>query len=192
MRFANRLATLALLLAVNGVLKATGVQQQAYLPKSTLVAVVPTVDISGMKEGESKKQCKRLTEGVVKLFHERGFRITTGSIVEDAMKKQFIDLSDEEQRNRATMYRVGKELGADLVVFVLITDQRQIRGNGLIGEGGEPGSIKLWLLDSTHEVPIMSAKSEEDVNLMAAVDRTLKAFLKAYSRVPESERQVIH
>ncbi len=160
-------------------------------PSSTRVAILPVVNESGEKrEKTALEQCQYVTDALQRQFRDRGFQIVEPQVVAAAMTKLEADMSDEEQRKRARMIEIGREAGADLVVFVVIMD----KGKDI---QGMVASIKVWLLDAKTNQPYLSAKVFEGLSraqtafnmpkmkraLPLAVDRALKDFMKPYKIV---------
>ncbi len=173
--------------------------QRAYVPAQTKIAILPVIDASGEKDVKtSKEQCGFVSTELLKEFQERGFRFIERRSIDDVIKNQSIDLSDEEQRKRATMFGIGKEVGADLVAFVLITDK-------VTGERTKDATIKIWLLDVNHQEPIMSGKPQEGRSNMSnafnraswrrafpfAVEAGLQEFFKPFPKVPKDAQQIV-
>jgi hypothetical protein len=92
---------------------------------------------------------------------ERGFKIIEGKPIDDAAARLKIDLNDEEQQKRAVIRSLGKEVGADLVAFVAVTDlATDSNGGFLLGEEIVSAKVKCWLLDVNSERYLMSGKVE--------------------------------
>jgi len=159
-----------------------------YVPGETKVAIIPAVDASGEKREKTNiARCKVVMEAAVRQFHGHGFTIMNADVVTAAIKKLNVDMSDEEQRKRATMLSVGKEAGADLVVFVIITDADDTYVARAV-------NIKAWLLDVASEKAFLSARAQQGISnatsgldlghidraLRMAVDDEFKEFLKPY------------
>ena len=166
----------------------------AYDPTATKVAILPVVNSTGEKnEKASNAQCKLVANELLHQFRDRGFRVLEAEVVTAAMKKLDADMSDEEQRKRARMLEVGKEAGADLTVFVLITDQADSDSDPRIPK---VATIKAWLLDVPQQKAILSARVQEGRShfsnafnsgsikraLLMAVDDAFKDFFKPYRK----------
>lgn len=196
----RRTAVLGGLLLATGLV--TGAQAKhnrdslRYAPEKTTVALVPAVNASGEKWDEARaKQTRRATDEMRRDFEARGFRVLEAADVEDAVKATDADLNDEEQQNRATLFRIGREAKADLVAFAVITDVRQEP----LSSGANPtlegkARVKVWLLDVRDELPLLSARtfeggsrdglirgSERIIRAVGfAARNALKEFLKPY------------
>lgn len=174
------------------------VQEQAsYVPQDTVIAILPVVNGSGEKDARQRRdQAARGSEELARLFAERGFRLVPAPAVEQALSEANADLEDEEQQNRATLLRVGKAAGADLVAFATILNvepgphKSSFKGRAL---------IKLWLLDVGRETAVFSARKMEGHSrggldladrhseyirraVALAVQNALREFLSAYPR----------
>jgi hypothetical protein len=129
------------------------------------IALLPVVNLSGEKDSRQRRdQGKRGDEELRKLFTERGFLVLGDDVVQKALADENIDLNDEESHNRATLYRLGKATGADLVAFVVITDVEQQRVKTPLTDSQElvaKVKTKTWLLDVPGERHILSAARQE-------------------------------
>jgi hypothetical protein len=98
-----------------------------YKPRETRIAVVPLINATELKwEDLKQRQVDRGNEFLREEFAKRGFELVDQKKVNEALEKLEIDMSDEEQQKRDTLYTLGREVEADLVVFALIfeTDQK--------------------------------------------------------------------
>lgn len=159
-----------------------------YNPTTTRVAVVPVVNASEEKWEELKeRQAAKGTEVLREAFLKRGFQVLDQAAVAGAMHRLDIDLADEEQQKRETLYRLGRELRATLIVFALITGTEQ-RVRDLLSVSQPPPvsvgpippledigkkllepfiparregtvKLKLWLLDVPRQRAILTAKT---------------------------------
>ncbi len=132
-----------------------------YLPHETKIALIPVVNLSGETNTSGKeKQKARGDEELHALFTERDFAVLPDDQVKAAMDELHIDLTDEEQQKRETLYKIGKKTGADLVVFAAITDVDQRRVAKVFVSSTEGyAKMKLWIVDAKQEAPIISGKS---------------------------------
>ena len=79
-------------------------------------------------------------------------------VVLDSLAEQKLDLTDQAQWNPDTFYKTGQSIGADLVVFVVITESRQrMKRSLLIKLRQGSARIELWLLDVKNHVAIKSS-----------------------------------
>jgi len=161
-----------------------------YDPATTHVAIVPLVNASEEKwEKLKERQVTKGNEVLREVFLKRGFQVIDQAVIADAMHRLDIDLSDEEQQKRETLYRLGNEVKANLIVFALITGTEQkVRdlishaGNVPVSVGPVPpidditkkvlapfiparregnAKLKLWLLDVQKQKAILTAKTAQ-------------------------------
>lgn len=128
-----------------------------------VVAILPTVNSSGEKD-EKQRERQRIKgdETLSKEFADRGLRLADSDVVRKVLSDLKVDLSDEEQQKRASLFEVGKAVHADLVVFAVITHvSQQLHTNVLSSSREGKAQVKLWLLDVAHEKPILSASVKE-------------------------------
>ncbi len=131
-----------------------------YTPKTTKVAIVPVVNLSGETWPELKtKQSLHGLKEITACFLERAFVVLPSSDVVKALADTKIDLTDEEQHRREVLYGLGEKLDADLVAFVLITDVDQRKVNKFFVQSTEgKAKMKIWLVDVKKKEPLLSAK----------------------------------
>ena len=95
----------------------------------------------------------------------RSFQVVPQEQVLAALAKSGIDLNDDEEYRRDNFYAIADALGADLVMFGVITDaSRNDKGGGFLGSGGEKegkARVKFWLLDAKKKKSIYSAVVKE-------------------------------
>lgn len=161
-----------------------------YDPANTRVAIIPLVNASEEKWEELKqKQVDRGNEVLHESFIIRGFQVIDQATIADAMHRLDIDLSDEEQQKRDTLYRLGNEVGANLIVFALVTGTEQkvrdlisLVEPPVVSVGPIPpidditkrvlspfiparregnAKLKLWLLDVQKQKAIITAKTAQ-------------------------------
>lgn len=139
-------------------------EDRKYDPATTTVVVLPVVDATGEKVAERRKRQETVGYNNVKeLFTKHGFQVVDEAKVTQALANSKVDLSDEENYRRETFYKVAKQAGGDLVVFVLVTDTRTDKKTSLF-KGDElqgRAKIKMWLLDAKNEQAILSAVTKE-------------------------------
>ncbi len=133
-----------------------------YAPNATTVAILPVVNKTGLSDDD---EMGNLTKAVsTEIEHQlagRGFKVITGKPIKDATTRLSIDLKDEEQHKRSLLRSVGREVGADMLAFVVITDVDSKTEGGLgISTASANAKIKCWLLDVGSERSLMSAKIE--------------------------------
>lgn len=179
-----------------------------YTPATTSVAIIPIVNLSGEKDEHFKASQKASGDKELNQeFMEHGFKRIDDGIIANAISDLKIDLSDEEQQNKATLYRIGKAVNADLVVFAVITHTDQKFISGILANRREgKATVKLWLLDAKDQTPILSAVNREGKSgggFFAGLDKgsariviavanaerdTLKDFFKPYSKIKNEDK----
>jgi hypothetical protein len=170
-----------------------------YIPSQTTVAILPTVDESGADDPNDDTSIAKST--LTTEFSSHGFSIVDDSKVTAAIANLKIDLTDDEQQKRATLYQIGNAVGANLVVFEVVTDKQQKVEENWLGDARVGlAKIKIWLVDDNKEQPILSAKvvdgkdkgryyMEHDGRYLAthaipnATEAALKDFLSQYPTV---------
>jgi len=99
---------------------------QQYTPSGTRVALVPLLNVSGERWADLKRrQVDKGNEFLREAFGDRGFQVVDPALLAAKTAELGIDLSDEEQQKRSTLYRLGRAVDADLIVCALITDTDQ-------------------------------------------------------------------
>ena len=125
------------------------------------IAICPLYNVAGEKWVELKeRQIRKSNEFLMTELGKRGFDIVNADTVLKTLQGLNVDLSDEEQQKRSTLFQVGEKLSADYVLFAVITEtsqKKQMHGLTLDTEG--QATIKLWLLDVRDQKAIISAKS---------------------------------
>ena len=141
---------LVLLLAV------TSVFAQVY--KNAKIAFVPLVNDSGEKWVElQNRQVESGNAWLVQEFTKRGFEVVPAEIVASAITELKINFSDDEQRTRDNLFKVGQKVGATLVSFSVIVASKQGKTGGLFPKSQGEVTIKLWLMDAIKKEPIINA-----------------------------------
>jgi hypothetical protein len=163
----------------------------AVIPRDTRVAILPVVNAAGTKSVEDRdKQTKAAMDALTEDFSLRGFTLIDRAAVDKAVAGLKVDLADEEQQKRSTLFSIGETIHADLVVFAVITDLDS-RDTVTIWSGRKVGKakVKLWLLDVPHHGAIVSgvvteAKSERPnwFNAQKGADRKLAAIARSVDR----------
>jgi|SRR5579871_6533574 len=187
---------------------AQGKATDQYIPQSTSVALVPVINLSGEKDPSFKAdQTKRGNEELAREFTEHGFKLVDQQLIDKSIADLKIDLNDEEQQKRDTLYKIGKEVKADLIAFVLITDVSKREINNVFSSAIEGrAKIKVWLLDVNAEKPIRSSfvmdsktngsaafgATKGSERIVAAVgkgiEEALKDFFKPYPKVKKEAK----
>ncbi len=165
----------------------------AYTPARTTVAILPVVnkedaapDSKDPKADPLKdRHIAKAKEELTLLFAGRGFQIAEDAAVQKALTDQKIDLTDEENQRRAVFYQIGKAVNANLVVFVVIESvSRHNKSNSLFGAQKEGKALlKLWLVDSDQEKPILNAVQHEGKSASNAfMDNQVMPGTNGYSK----------
>jgi hypothetical protein len=133
--------------------------------QDTKVVVLPVINGSGEKDQRQRyDQAVKGDQELQKVFSERGFDVIAGQAVHRMLIDNEIDLTNEEYWNRATLYKVGKKLGAHLVVFVVIDNVEQVRQFTPITKDQElVGKVRCrtWVIDAVNERAIIASKKTE-------------------------------
>lgn len=179
----------------------------AIVPAQTTVAILPVINKAGeKKETDRVKQSEAARVQIAKMFTERGFILADPAVVTAAIKSQEVDLEDEEQHNRATLYRIGEAVKARLIVFAVITDtDLNTKAGFWTAQKQGKGKVKVWLLDTEAKKALISAtitegKSERaalpgtkgqprvEAAISNAVRDSLKATLEAYPVITKPQK----
>jgi hypothetical protein len=124
---------------------------------ATRVALLPVVDMTGEKEDQRRDQANAVKMEMTSQFTERGFQLVDEAAVAKAITDLKIDLSDEEDQRREPIFKIGKAVDADLVVFVVVTQAYAKTKQNLFSEQREGlAKTKTWLLDVKEEKPVLS------------------------------------
>lgn len=139
-------------------------RQTAQAPAQTpapKIAVLPVINASGDRWIEHKDQVTdRVTKRLTKVFGDRGFTFSQPTEIDGALKKEQMDLTDEECYRRDNFYKVGEDVGADYVAFVEVTAETQRTQQTFFVNSPEGEvTIKYWLMDVKNHAPVYSAKS---------------------------------
>lgn len=124
------------------------------------VAFLPIQHLSGEKwEDLKRKQIDKGHQYLVNEFKSRGFEVVSADAVKQAVEQSGIDLSDEENHKRATLFDLGKKLNVDYIFFGVITGTDQKKQDRNLYKDTEGNcDMKIWLLNVREEKPILSAK----------------------------------
>jgi hypothetical protein len=156
-------------------------QATLYKPSATTVAVLPSINISEDKWKDLKaKEAEHARQTTADLFSIRGFQIVPPEQVDQAVTKLNLDLTNEDQWTKSNFYKVGKEVNADLVAFVLIKQTRQKTVGGIFLQQyqGE-AELDVWLVDAKQEKPILNddpARGKATGGVRATASRRLAAI----------------
>lgn len=160
-----------------------------YDPANTTVAILPVINLGTEKDASFKAaQTKAVGDELHKQFADHGFKELDDKAIEDAIASLSLNLTDEEQHNRATILNIGNAAKADLAVFVVINKVYWKRDMGFFTSTKEAHSkISLWLVDLKAKKAILNAKSQESKlgqaeffrNSVKTSDLIVKACAKA-------------
>ena len=131
---------------------------RSLVPAQAKVALLPVIDATGEKEDQRRDQANAVRMEMRDQFAQRGFDVIDEAAIAGALAENKVDLSDEEFQRRDTLFKIGKAVGADLVVFVVVTQAYAKIKENLFGEQREGlAKTKTWLLDVKEEKPVLSA-----------------------------------
>ncbi|GAB4460561.1 MAG: hypothetical protein OHK0029_24780 [Armatimonadaceae bacterium] len=149
------------------------------------VALLPVINFSGEKDDKQRRdQIAKAEEELAKQFRNRGFTLIDRAAIEQSLTDADIDLTDEEYHNRATLYRIGKAVNAEVIAFVVIldVDQRRVETPLDIDEMVGKAKTKMWVLDVANEKPIVNAvrqESQSRSNIVPSLDSGARLIRKA-------------
>lgn len=137
-----------------------------YVPAATRVLLLPIVNLSGEKDKKQRAdQTAAAQKEFDKQFRSRGFQIVEDTETEKTLADLKIDMTDEENHNRATLYKVSEAVKADIVAFAVITNVDQKRVQRPFGDDDHQlesrANVKIWLLDAKQQQPILSGVRQE-------------------------------
>jgi hypothetical protein len=139
----------------------TPAPMQHYVPTQTKVAIMPTFNTSAEKwKNLRDRQQTASNDWLNDQFTKRGFQVIPVADVQAQITATKIDFTDEEQINKANIYKVGEACGADVVVLSVVVDTRQ-EGSGFLQTGYGHATMKSWLLDVKTKSPIISGHSSD-------------------------------
>ncbi len=183
-----------------------------YVPAETKVAVLPVISLTGEQwEKLRQSQIDSVYTESKSLFIKRGFSILDKDIVNTAITDLKVDLTDDSQNYKDSLYQIGLKVGADIVVFVTITDstqtERQKDPNNIFDDEKEgQARIRLWIIDIENNIAVQNgiryiAKKRELFKVgstlqvhaaKAAVTIGLSKFLSPYKPVKPVKAQKVH
>lgn len=134
-------------------------------PVTTTVALLPTVNISGDKHINLKKeQVKESDATLLRLFSERRFVVLSSEITAKAIADAKLDLTDEENFRKELLYDLGNELKVDLLVFNVITGTRQQKRSDFFENLEGYATMRTWVLDVKNRTPYLRGDTYEGVS----------------------------
>lgn len=183
-----------------------------FTPAETKVAVLPVISLTGEQwEKLRQSQIDAVYTESKSLLIKRGFNILDADIVNTAISDLKIDLTDDSQNYKDSLLQIGQKIGADLLVFVTITDstqrEKQKDPNNIFDDEKEgQARIRLWIMDIKNSKPIQNgtrytAKKRQLFKVgstlqilaaKAAVTIGLNKFLSPYKPVKPVKTQKVH
>lgn len=121
---------------------------------SPSIALLPVVNRSPEKDQLFRREIEdAITERSNSVFIENGWKVMPKSELENAIKSSGIDLNDEEQHNRASLFKIGESAKTDYVFFIVI------EANGYFNSNEARTYIRVWWLDCRSKSRIHSAQA---------------------------------
>jgi len=138
-----------------------GLHLAAYSQTGPKIAILPTFNASGEKDDNIKTQEKGIADKyLTDEFTARKFTVIAADAVSAALADLKIDMSDEEAWKRDVLFQLGDKLGADFVIFDVITDNGQHKSPNFFTNTAEGWvSEKLWLVNVQKRSAVFSAKA---------------------------------
>ncbi|MES2460077.1 MAG: hypothetical protein V4671_05795 [Armatimonadota bacterium] len=131
---------------------------QKYTPATTRVAILPVIDKSGEKDDQRRDQANAVKMEAYDQFFQRGFQIIDEATVAKAITDSGINFDDQEEHRKDNLYKVGKALNADLVMFVVVDQAYSKLKRNLFNEQREGlAKTRTWLVDVKDQKPLLSA-----------------------------------
>jgi len=122
------------------------------------VALLPVTDITGEKDDQKRNQANAVYREMADQFRQRGFEIMEETVVQKAIADRKLDFTDEEQQRRDNVLQIGKDVKADIVVLVVVTQAyAKLRETTLARHREGLAKTKTWLMDVNMGTPILSA-----------------------------------
>lgn len=158
--------------------------QKQFVPSSTKVAILPTLNTSQEKDAKQRDaQREAVDKSLAEAFSSRGFVVLDAGVVQNAIASSKIDLADEENHKRATLFTIGRACGADVIVFVNITNVSQALHQNFWAANREgTASLKTWVLETEGEKAPLSAKvlsSKSGGSYFAGLDKGSSRIVRA-------------
>ena len=131
-----------------------------YNPAQTVVTILPVADETPDKAPDLQKRfILKAQQELSMRFAERGFKITSDTDVVNYLDAQKIDMNDQDNWNRRTLFQIGKDLHSNLVVFLdIVKTESKWHGGTLIIDRKREGNadLKMWLVDADRQEAILS------------------------------------
>ena len=131
-----------------------------YVPAETIVAILPVVSATGgAEQAQNERETTQAYRELVKEFTKHGFKLTPEKEIATVIQDTKTDMTDEEQQKRGTLYKIARLLKADIIVFAMVTDTKQVEVEKFFATTKEgQARVKIWCLDVKKEIAIKSAK----------------------------------
>ncbi len=131
---------------------------QKYTPANTRIAILPVIDKSGEKDDQRKDQANAVKMEAYDQFYQRGFQVIDEGTVAKAVTDSGIDFNDAEEHRKDNLYKLGKALNADLVLFVVVDQAYSKLKHNLFGDQREGlAKTKTWLVNVKDQKSLLSA-----------------------------------
>jgi hypothetical protein len=135
---------------------------RGFSPATTRVAILPVIDTTGEKDDQRRDQANAARREAYDQFYQRGFQVIDEATVARAVAESGIDFADEEEHRKDNVYKIGRAVDADLVVFVVVSQAYAKVRETTVGEQREGlARTKTWLLDAREQNPLLSAYVRE-------------------------------
>lgn len=158
--------------------------QKQFVPASTKVAILPSLNTSQEKDAKQRDaQREAVDKALAEAFAARGFVVLDSTAIQNALASTKIDLADEENQKRANLFEIGRACGADIVVFVNITNVAQaLHANFFVANREGTAALKTWVLETEGEKAPLSAKilsSKSGGSYFAELDKGSSRIVRA-------------
>lgn len=131
---------------------------QKYTPAKTRIAILPVIDKSGEKDDQRRDQANAVKMEAYDQFFQRGFDVIDEGTVAKAVTASGVNFDDEEEHRKDNLYKMGKALNADLVMFVVVDQAYSKIKHNLFGDQREGlAKTKTWIVDVKDQKPLLSA-----------------------------------
>jgi len=174
-------------------------QTLTYVPRQVTVLVVPSVNASGDKyEAMKARQCKESDDTLHRLFSSRGFNVLSSENCAQMLNNRRGALTGVSNQTTDTLYQLGHEVGAQLVVFTKITHtwQKPVFVLVVPTQAGF-ATFETWLLDVPNHKAILAASTCESKStaitesgserqtraVRLGLESQLNPFLQQYSEI---------
>jgi RNase H-fold protein (predicted Holliday junction resolvase) len=129
-----------------------------YTPATTKVVILPVIDKSGEKDDQRRDQANAVKMEAYDQFFQRGFQVIDEATVTKAVTGSGINFDDQEEHRKDNLYKLGKALNADLVLFVVVDQAYSKIKKNVFNEQREGlAKTRTWLIDAKDQKPLLSA-----------------------------------